>query len=193
MSASTRHESSVRGTRHKIVTPHQLAITGIGSLLTFAWYASPDFFTEKKPRAWVRLGIIPALTALTALVARDTVTAVRDDIASESPDQEAWEMTSDNVKFDPKNLDWRVLMLLGAFGTVLLGCSIWFEFWLFRWESVRLCVVNQIARCKRTDSQRRFEKPLPRNLKQLPELPQARTEISDPSGQWCRFFLLPAP
>ena len=23
-------------------------------------------------------------------------------------------------------------MLLGAFGTVLLGCSIWLEFWLFR-------------------------------------------------------------
>lgn len=132
MSASTRHQSSGRGSRGQIVTPRQLAITGIGSLLTFAWYASPDLFTEKKPRALVRLCIIPALTALTALVARDTVTAVRDDIASESPDQEAWEMTSDNVKFDPKNLDWRVLMLLGAFGTVLLGCSIWLEFWLFR-------------------------------------------------------------
>lgn len=132
MSTSAKHESSKRGARAKIVTPHQLAITGIGSLLTFAWYASPDLFTEKKPRALVRLGIIPALTALTALVARDTITAVREDIASESPDQEAWEMTSDNVKFDPKNLDWRVLMLLGAFTTVVLGFSIWLEFWLFR-------------------------------------------------------------
>ena len=132
MSTSAKHESSKRGARDKIVTPHQLAITGIGSLLTFAWYASPDLFTEKKPRALVRLGIIPALTALTALVARDTITAVREDIASESPDQEAWEMTSDNVKFDPKNLDWRVLMLLGAFTTVVLGFSIWLEFWLFR-------------------------------------------------------------
>lgn len=130
--SSSSVSSDSRRLHRKIVTPRQLALTAVGSLLTFAWYASPDLFTEKKSRTLVRLGIIPALTALTAVVAHDTVTAVRDDISSESPDQAAWEMTSDKVQLDPKNLDWKALLALGGFGGVIAAVGVWFEFWLFR-------------------------------------------------------------
>ncbi|MDD7542365.1 MAG: hypothetical protein SPK50_00875 [Mobiluncus porci] len=113
-------------------TPRQWLLTAAGSLATIFWYACPDFVTTAKARFFTRLGTLAGIGSLTAIVASDTVNEVRHEYTRESPDEEAWEMTSDNVNFDKKNLNLPQLILLFVLGGGFIALGIWFEFWLFR-------------------------------------------------------------
>lgn len=107
-------------------------LTLSGSLATFFWYACPDFVTTKKARFFTRLATLLGLGSIVGVVAADTVKTVRRDYTMESPDEEAWEMNSDTVKFSRENLNLPMLVLLFLFGGGIALASIWMELWLFR-------------------------------------------------------------
>lgn len=113
-------------------TARQWLITLCGSLGTVFWYALPDFVTTRKARFFARFATLLGLGGLSGVIVSDTVDKVREDITRESPDEEAWEMTSDNVKFSRANFNLPMLFLLFVLGGGFALGAIWTEFWLFR-------------------------------------------------------------
>lgn len=113
-------------------SPRQWMIALSGFFGAMLWYALPDYVTTGKGRFFARLLTLLGLGGLGGVVLSDTVSKVREDMTMESPDDEAWEMTSDNIRISRENLNLPMLITLFIFGGVFAAGSIWLEFWLFR-------------------------------------------------------------